>query len=49
MKHIRLTAALHLQKCRSINPSMETRKRNHKTYTVTCTFFICRSVEVAIR
>ncbi|UVO59967.1 hypothetical protein NXW10_17795 [Bacteroides fragilis] len=27
---------------------METRKRNHKSYTATCTFSICRSVEVAI-
>ena len=39
---------LHLQKCRSSNPSMETMKRNHKLYTVLCPFSICRSVEVAI-
>ena len=27
---------------KNINPLMETRKRNHKTYTVTCPFSICR-------
>jgi hypothetical protein len=37
-----------LQKCRSDNPLMETMKENHKAYTVTCSFFICRCVEVAI-
>ncbi|RGW01689.1 hypothetical protein DWV98_08335 [Bacteroides ovatus] len=39
---------LHLQKCRSSNPSKETRKKNNKVYTATCPFSICRSVEVAI-
>ncbi len=38
-----------LWKCKNINPLMETRKKKHKAYTATCTFSICRSVEVAIR
>ena len=33
---------------RCINPLMETRKKKHKAYTATCTFSICRSVEVTI-
>ena len=40
---------LHLQKCRSINPLMETMKKNNKTYTAIYPFSICRNVEVAIR
>ncbi|EXZ01572.1 hypothetical protein M074_1105 [Bacteroides fragilis str. DS-166] len=49
MKHIRLTATLHLQMCRNNNPLMETMKKNNKAYTAICPFSICRSVEVAIR
>lgn len=37
-----------LWKCKNINPLMETRKKKHKAYTATCTFSICRSVEVTI-
>ena len=48
IRRIRLHVILHLQKCRSSNPLMETMKKNHKSYTATCTFSICRSVEVAI-
>ena len=48
IRHTRLPVILHLQKCRSSNPLMETMKKNHKSYTATCTFSICRSVEVAI-
>ena len=48
IRHTRLPVILHLQKCRSNNPSKETMKENHKAYTVTCSFFICRCVEVAI-
>ena len=40
---------LHLQKCRSINPLMETIKKNNKSYMAICPFSICRSVEVVIR
>jgi len=36
MKHIRLTATLHLQMCRNNNPLMETMKKNNKAYTATC-------------
>ena len=48
IRRIRLHVILHLQKCRSSNPLMETMKKKHKSYTATCPFSICRSVEVAI-
>ncbi len=48
IRRIRLPVILHLQKCRSSNPLMETMKKKHKSYTATCPFSICRSVEVAI-
>ncbi len=38
----------HLQKCRNINSSMETMKKNHKSYTAICPFFICKCVEIII-
>ncbi len=40
---------MHVLEVRSDNPLMETMKENHKAYTVTCPFSICRSVEVTIR
>ena len=39
---------LHLQKCRSDNPLMETMKENHKAYTVTYQVTNSRSEQVTI-
>ena len=36
IRRIRLHAILHLQMCISINPLMETMKKNNKVYTATC-------------
>ena len=36
IRRIRLPVILHLQKCRSSNPLMETMKKNNKAYTATC-------------
>ena len=47
-RHVRLLPVLHLQKCRSNNPSMETTKEGHEAYTVHRPFSICRSVKITI-
>ena len=48
IRRIRLPVILHLQKCRSSNPLMETMKKQLGIYSY-MPFSICRSVEVAIR